>query len=126
VRYILKRQARTPGEEFHYSDDGVHLLSPILVHATGLSVLAYARTHLFDRLGIPTTPAAQPVADQAYLGEYERAGFAWSVDPQGFHSAASASTKSLRLDVGLATPILDTLPAKSHQPHQSHGLESLI
>jgi CubicO group peptidase (beta-lactamase class C family) len=71
VRYILKRQDSTPGEAFHYSNLAVHLLSPILVQATGQSVLAYARTHLFDPLGIPTTPAAQPIADQAHLGEYE-------------------------------------------------------
>jgi CubicO group peptidase (beta-lactamase class C family) len=89
VRYILKRQDSTPGEEFHYSNYGVHLLSPILVQATGQSVLTYARTHLFNPLGIPTTPAAQPLADQAHLAEYERAGFAWPVDPQGFHTAAS-------------------------------------
>ena len=30
------------------------------------------------------------------------------------------------LDVGLATPILDTLAGKSHAPHQSHGLELVI
>jgi CubicO group peptidase (beta-lactamase class C family) len=89
VRYILKRQDSPPGKEFHYSNYGVHLLSPILVQATGQSVLAYARTHLFDPLGIPTTPADQPLADKAHLTEYERAGFAWPVDPQGFHTAAS-------------------------------------
>jgi len=89
VRYILKRQDNTPGEEFHYSNDGAHLLSPILVQATGQSVLSYARIHLFDPLGIPTTPAAQPLADKAHLAEYERAGFAWPVDPQGFHTASS-------------------------------------
>jgi CubicO group peptidase (beta-lactamase class C family) len=89
VRFILRRQDSTPGEEFHYSNLGVHLLSPILVRATGQSVLSYARSHLFDPLGIPTSPAAQPVADQAHLAEYERAGFAWPVDPQGFNTAAS-------------------------------------
>jgi CubicO group peptidase (beta-lactamase class C family) len=89
VRFILKHQDNTPGEEFHYSNLGVHLLSPILVQATGQSVLTYARTHLFDPLGIPTTPADQPVADKAHLAEYERAGFAWPVDPQGFQTAAS-------------------------------------
>jgi len=84
VHYILKRQDNTPGEEFHYSNLAVHLLSPILVQATGQSVLTYARTHLFDPLGIPTTPAAQPVADQAHLAEYERAGLGLAGRSEGF------------------------------------------
>ena len=56
VRYILKHQDYAPGPDFHYSDYGAHLLSPILVQATGQSVLAYARAKLFDPLGIVTRP----------------------------------------------------------------------
>lgn len=89
VRYILKHQDSTPGNAFQYSDYGAQLLSPILAQATGQSVLAYARTHLFDPIGIPTTPADQSVAGDAHLAEYQRAGFAWPVDPQGFNTAFS-------------------------------------
>lgn len=85
TNYILTHQDRAPGAEWHYSDYGAHLLSPILVQATGQSVLSYARAKLFDPLGIPTTPALQEPIDPAHLPEYLRAGFAWPVDPQGFN-----------------------------------------
>ena len=89
TRYTLTHQDRPPPAQFHYSNYDVHLLSPILVQATGQSVLAYARAKLFDPLGIPTTPASEPLADRAHLAEYLRAQFAWPVDPQGFHVGAS-------------------------------------
>jgi CubicO group peptidase (beta-lactamase class C family) len=92
VRFILSHQDSAPGKLFAYSDYGAHLLSPILEQATGQPVLSYARSHLFDPLGIPTRPAAQPLADDAHLGEYERAGFAWPVDPQG-HALGAADLK---------------------------------
>jgi len=88
VRFILKHQDYAPFHDFHYSDYGAHLLSPILVQATGQSVLAYARAKLFDPLGIVTRPASEPPFDEAHAPDYDRAGFAWPVDPQGFHTAA--------------------------------------
>jgi CubicO group peptidase (beta-lactamase class C family) len=84
VRFILAHQDGEPGKEFVYSDFGAHLLSPILQHATGQPVLAYARTHLFDPLGIRSRPAAQPVAFGPEVSEFNRARFAWATDPQGF------------------------------------------
>ena len=89
VRFILSHQDSAPGKLFAYSDYGAHLLSPILEQATGQPVLTYARSHLFDPLGIPTTPAAQPLADDAHWAEYEAAGFAWPVDPQGYATAGA-------------------------------------
>lgn len=89
VRYILTKQDTPPGKVFAYSDYGVHLLSAILVQATGQPVLDYARTYLFDPLGIPTAPATQVVADAAHLPQYKQAGFAWPTDPQGFTLAAT-------------------------------------
>ena len=86
VRFILKHQDYAPGAQFHYSDYGAHLLSPILVQATGQSVLAYARAKLFDPLGIVTRPASEPPFDEAHAPEYDRAGFAWPIDPQGFQT----------------------------------------
>jgi CubicO group peptidase (beta-lactamase class C family) len=88
VRFILKHQDYAPFHDFHYSDYGAHLLSPILVQATCQSVLAYARAKLFDPLGIVTRPASEPPFDEAHAPEYDRAGFAWPVDPQGFHTTA--------------------------------------
>ena len=89
VRYIISHQDSAPGTLFAYSDYGAHLLSPILEQATGQPVLSYARAHLFDALGIPTRPAAQPPFDDSHLGEYEAAGFAWPVDPQGLALTAA-------------------------------------
>jgi CubicO group peptidase (beta-lactamase class C family) len=88
VRFILKHQDHAPGARWQYSDYGAHLLSPILVQATGKSVLAYARAKLFDPLGIVTRPGSEPLFDEAHRPEYQRAGFAWPVDPQGFHTTA--------------------------------------
>lgn len=68
---------------------GAHLLSPILVQATGRTVLAYARAELFDPLAIPTRPGLEPRLDPAHLSEYQRARFAWPVDPQGYNTGAA-------------------------------------
>jgi CubicO group peptidase (beta-lactamase class C family) len=89
TNYILAHQDQAPGVIWHYSDYGVHLLSPILVQATGQSVLSYARAKLFDPLGISTMPALQSATDPARSPEYLHAHFAWPVDPQGFNQAAS-------------------------------------
>jgi CubicO group peptidase (beta-lactamase class C family) len=51
-------------------------------------VLAYARRKLFDPLGIRTRPGIQPRYAQSQPGEYQRARFAWPVDPQGFNTGA--------------------------------------
>jgi CubicO group peptidase (beta-lactamase class C family) len=74
-----------PGEGFAYASAGSHLLSAILVEATGRSVLDYARDKLFNPLGISTDPAAEPLAVEENLPVYEAASFAWPVDPQGTH-----------------------------------------
>jgi CubicO group peptidase (beta-lactamase class C family) len=86
VRFILTHQDYAPFHDFHYSDYGAHLLSPILVQATGRSVLAYARAKLFDPLGIVTRPGSEPPFDEAHLPDYQRADFAWPIDPQGLNT----------------------------------------
>ena len=74
-----------PGGGFHYSSAASHLLSAILLQATGRSVLDYAREKLFTPLGIDTDPAAEPVVRVENVAAYDSAGFAWPVDPQGIH-----------------------------------------
>jgi CubicO group peptidase (beta-lactamase class C family) len=59
TRAILDGTARPAGEAFGHSDGGAHLLSAILVQATGQSVLSYARAKLFDPLGIKTRPSVE-------------------------------------------------------------------
>jgi CubicO group peptidase (beta-lactamase class C family) len=82
VGRILDLGVRRQGS-FSYSNAGAHLLSAILVEATGQSVLEYARVKLFDPLGIDTRPALEPRADPRNVDEFEAADFAWMVDPQG-------------------------------------------
>ena len=73
------------GGPFSYSNYGSHLLSAILVEATGVPTLDYAREHLFEPLGIASDPAAEPLAIEANQAVYDEAAFAWPVDPQGRH-----------------------------------------
>jgi CubicO group peptidase (beta-lactamase class C family) len=86
VAAILSGGLEQPaGEGFAYASAGSHLLSAILVEATGRSMLDYARDKLFNPLGISTDPAAEPLAVEENLPDYEAASFAWPVDPQGVH-----------------------------------------
>lgn len=99
IRTILAHRADDgPGDgSFAYSNEGSHLLSAILVEATGQSVLQYARENLFEPLGIPSEPALEIVIDSvdrvpdpADVTAYNEADFAWPVDPQGYHEGAGA------------------------------------
>jgi CubicO group peptidase (beta-lactamase class C family) len=66
VRSALERPLTCPpGECWAYSTGNTHLLSAVLTRATRRSTLAYARTALFDPLGIPLPP--------------------WDRDPQGIY-----------------------------------------
>jgi CubicO group peptidase (beta-lactamase class C family) len=85
-----------PGEGFAYSSAGSHLLSGVLVEATGRSVLDYAREKLFNPLGISTEPAAEPLAVVENLPAYDAASFAWPVDPQRHHTGGSGLKISAR------------------------------
>ncbi len=71
-----------------YSSIGSHLLAAVLVRATGMRVLEYARARLFDPVGITTRPAAQPRLHGGPKAEraYGAARFAWPIDPQGINA----------------------------------------
>ncbi len=86
VAAALAGAVRPPGQEFAYSDPGAHLVAAALAAATGRTVLDYAREKLFGPLGVDTDPAAEPSFTPAGLAEYEAAGLAWPVDPQGVHT----------------------------------------
>jgi CubicO group peptidase (beta-lactamase class C family) len=102
ARDILRAADAPPGKRFQYSDDSAHLVSAILEQATGMPILDYARTRLFEPLGITTEPAFTPTVGRAVLDddarvrllltEYARAGFAWWLDPQG-HAMGWGSLK---------------------------------
>jgi CubicO group peptidase (beta-lactamase class C family) len=53
VRFVLDRpMAAAPGAVFNYSSGASHLLSAIIQEATGERTLAFARTYLFEPLGL--------------------------------------------------------------------------
>jgi CubicO group peptidase (beta-lactamase class C family) len=83
VGNILRAGQAGPPGQFDYANSGSHLLAAILARATGGSVLDYAQRKLFAPLGIDTQPAFEPVVVEENLPAYEKAGFAWPVDPSG-------------------------------------------
>jgi CubicO group peptidase (beta-lactamase class C family) len=92
VQAILTDPANRPGSgDFEYSNADAHLLSAILVQATGRPVLDYAREKLFDPVGISTRPATELVVQPGPSGNFAEVlaayaaitGFAWPVDPTG-------------------------------------------
>jgi CubicO group peptidase (beta-lactamase class C family) len=93
VRTILAdRAVEGPGDGgFAYSSRGTHILSAVLVEATGRPVLDFARERLFDPLGIPSESAFEGKVtpdnydDPAAIVEYQDAQFSWITDPQGYH-----------------------------------------
>ena len=87
VASILEQRPFDPGSEFSYANNSVHLVAAILVRATRMPLLAYARDVLFDPLGIPTRPAVQPTfTDWSDLTDLS--GFGWYVDAQGINLGA--------------------------------------
>lgn len=62
VQFTLDREVKwEPGTHFVYCSPAIHLLSPILQQATGMTALEFARQNLFEPLGIqeviwPTDP----------------------------------------------------------------------
>ncbi|NQX61439.1 serine hydrolase [Paenibacillus qinlingensis] len=53
VAYILNRPAHhEPGEVFNYSNGDAHVLSAVLGKVTGMSMFEYAKSRLFEPLGI--------------------------------------------------------------------------
>ncbi|MGZ5401241.1 MAG: serine hydrolase domain-containing protein, partial [Nocardioides sp.] len=100
VGRILRTASASRAGEFDYSNGGAHLVSAILAEATGMSVLDYARSHLFEPLGISSEPAHEPVGgglgvdeppdplwgmSAGYARAYLEADFAWPVDNAGNH-----------------------------------------
>jgi CubicO group peptidase (beta-lactamase class C family) len=66
VQFTLDREvAWEPGEQFVYCSPAIHLLSPILQKATGMTTLEFARHYLFEPLGFSEVM--------------------WPQDPQGYY-----------------------------------------
>ena len=99
VRALLTERsaAELDDPQFAYSEAGSHLAAAIVAEATGTPLLEFARTHVFDPLGIPSDPAfAAPFAVPddpglaSFLDAYYDADFAWPVDPQGINSGSTS------------------------------------
>jgi CubicO group peptidase (beta-lactamase class C family) len=94
ARPKLVRPALVEGPEVHpgtfvYSNVGPHLLSAVLVQATGMSTLAYARRELFDPLGINSQPAFEgPIAQRDNPTVVSTNSFRWLRDPDGVHGGS--------------------------------------
>jgi CubicO group peptidase (beta-lactamase class C family) len=76
---------------FAYSNREAQLVGAILVRATGMPVLDYARSRLLEPLGIDSDPAQEPLllpTETASFASYAAApGFVWPVDRSGAHTA---------------------------------------
>lgn len=86
VGRIISKGGVKPGN-WVYSNDSAHLLSAALTAATGMPALQYARSVLFNPLGIASEPADEPVA-QPYDLAMQAPGFGWARDPQGVSTGA--------------------------------------
>jgi CubicO group peptidase (beta-lactamase class C family) len=82
---VDESQATTPGSAFWYSNLGAHLAAAVLYSALqhhpatkGQSVLDYARTRLFDPLGIGTRPAFEVTSRSLTDFEFAGPGFGWA------------------------------------------------
>jgi CubicO group peptidase (beta-lactamase class C family) len=91
VRAIIRNPRTRPAGDFEYSQGTAHLLAAIVARASGMPVLDYARSRLFDPLGIDTRPAMQGPAGVGIgrFTAYAEAGFAWPRDRQGVHAGWS-------------------------------------
>lgn len=76
--------------EFNYSAiGGTHILSGILVRATGQSVLEFATKHLFSPLGINVTHNVVLRNKEEHLAVMnDKNTSGWVVDPQGINTAS--------------------------------------
>ena len=85
VGSILRAAPEPLGGGFELSNQGAHVLAAVLAEATGMSVLDYARSRLFEPLGIDTRPAFETPLDARSMDAYLSADFAWPVDGSGLH-----------------------------------------
>ena len=70
VQFSLDRRVVwEPGTHFIYDSPAIHLLSPILQQATGMTALDFARKNLFEPLGIQEA--------------------IWPTDPQGYNNGSA-------------------------------------
>ena len=85
VGRILQAAPDPLGGGFEFSNQGAHVVAAVLAEATGMSVLDYARSRLFEPLGIDTRPAFENCWTPGTWTTFVAADFAWPVDGSGLH-----------------------------------------
>jgi CubicO group peptidase (beta-lactamase class C family) len=80
--------AATPGS-FEYSSAGSQLLSAVVEHATGESLLAYARKRLFEPLGIATEPLGAGLRPFTGAEPRPEPTFGWAHDRLGHYAGGT-------------------------------------
>lgn len=85
VGRILRAAPDPLGGGFEFSNQGAHIVAAVLAEATGMSVLDYARSRLFEPLGMAIEPAFQAPLDASDMDDFLAADFAWLVDGSGLH-----------------------------------------
>lgn len=75
------------GERFHYSTNGIQVLSNIIAKATDMSLKEFAAKYLFEPLGIEDVPDAK-VYDRTSQEEFYKArdNRGWVRDPSGYYT----------------------------------------
>ena len=72
VGRILQAAPDPLGGGFEFSNQGAHVVAAVLAEATGMSVLDYARSRLFEPLGIDTRPAFELPLDAGNMDDVHR------------------------------------------------------
>ena len=85
VARILSAAPDPLGGGFEFSNQGAHVVAAVLAEATGESVLDYARSRLFEPLGIDTRPAFEAPLGAEKMDAFLATDFAWPVDGSGLH-----------------------------------------
>jgi CubicO group peptidase (beta-lactamase class C family) len=85
VGSILSAAPDPLGGGFEFSNQGAHVVAAVLAEATGMPVLDFARSRLFEPLGIGTRPAFEEMLDAGNMDDFVAADFAWPVDGAGLN-----------------------------------------
>ncbi len=85
VARILSAAPDPLGGGFEFSNQGAHVVAAVLAEATGESVLDYARSRLFEPLGIDTRPVFEAPLGAEKMDAFLATDFAWPVDGSGLH-----------------------------------------
>jgi len=85
---VRRERLHEPGEELLYSSGNSHFLSALILSATGTTPGDYARTHIFEPLGINFALVSEPPSDVSWDGFLERTPYTWKQVSNGIELGA--------------------------------------